>query len=197
MNDLKRRKINSNEDETTECQESINRFKNCIYFNAGVSAENVNKLLILLHEASSEAVQNETSYIWLYIHSIGGDAFSGFSAMDHIQNNGIPVITVADGVVASAATFILLAGYRRFTMPHAHILIHQVQTEFSGKYKELLDDVCNTRSIMSTMKKIYKEKTNLKGKKLNAFLYGELYMTGEKSIEHGLVEDFYSWDLIL
>ena len=77
-------------------------------------------------------------------------------------------------------------------MPHCHILIHQVHTEFSGKYKELLEDVTNTKSLMKTMKKIYKETTFLKGELLKRMLFTELYMTSADAIKHGIVEDLYS-----
>ena len=45
------------------------------------------------------------------------------------------------GFVASAATFLLLAGAERLAMPNAHILIHQIRTGFWGKFNDLLDEV--------------------------------------------------------
>ena len=81
-------------------------------------------------------------------------------------------------------------------MENCHILIHQVQTEFSGKYKELLDDVSNTKSLMTTMKNIYKRKTNLKGKLLKKMLYTELFINSDDAIKHGIVEAVYSTYII-
>lgn len=172
--------------------DTVNRVDTSVYFHARVTQANINKLIVLIGEASNEASRYGSPYVWLYIHSPGGDAFAGFSAMDHISTNWVPIITVADGLVASAATFMLLGGVRRFAMPHCHILIHQVQTEFSGKYKDLLDDVSNTKSLMKTMKEIYKNTTLLRGKLLKQMLYTELYITTQQAIKHGIVENVYS-----
>lgn len=195
MSDKKRKLVpfivNTTQDDDT-LEDSITRHRTTIYFHARVTTSNVNKLLILLQEASEEASQFGAGHIWLYINSPGGDAFAGFSAMDHISQNWVPVVTVADGLVASAATFMLLGGARRFCMPHCHILIHQVQTEFSGKYKELLEDVTNTKSLMKTMKTIYKKNTLLKGKLLKKMLYTELYISSSDAIKHGIVENVHS-----
>lgn len=188
-----RKKKRTLADETSQeiAEQHIERISTCVYFHSRVEVSSVLKLLKCISEATEEAKRTYAPYVWLYIHSAGGDAFAGFSAMDHIKNNEVPVVTVADGLVASAATFILLGGTRRFTMPTAHILIHQVQSEFSGKYKELLDDVSNTKSLMTTMKTIYTSETYMKKKDVKEWLYKELYMTSEQSIKFGLVESIY------
>lgn len=186
----KKRSLSDESSQDGEDQ-NIERISTCVYFHSRVDVSSVLKLLKCISEATEEAKRTYAPYIWLYIHSAGGDAFAGFSAMDHIKNNEVPIVTIADGLVASAATFILLGGVRRFTMPTAHILIHQVQSEFSGKYKELLDDVSNTKSLMSTMKFIYMKETYMKKKDLKEWLYKELYMTSEQSINFGLVESVY------
>ena len=43
-----------------------------------------------------------------------------------LQNLSIDVHTYIDGLIASAATFIYLAGKKRFMSPYSYVLIHQI-----------------------------------------------------------------------
>ena len=53
----------------------------------------------------------------------------------HIKKSNIQIDTYVDGMIASAATFIFLAGTNRYIGEYGHILIHQLSTEFWGKYE--------------------------------------------------------------
>ena len=70
--------------------------------------------------------------LWLYIHTEGGDAYAGLSAMDHIKNLKVPVYTVVDGSCASAGTFILMGGEKKYALPNSSVLIHQIRTDFGN-----------------------------------------------------------------
>ena len=48
--------------------------------------------------------------IYLYIYSPGGDLYMGFSGYEFIKNSKVPIYTYIDGMIASAATFLFLAG---------------------------------------------------------------------------------------
>ena len=159
------RKRLRNEDETEKADEGdIKRINNSIFFHCEVSRNNVLQLIEKLHEAKNEANKFTPAIIRLYIHSEGGDAYAGLSAMNHIQTLGIPVFTIADGFVASAATFMLLAGVKRFAMPNSTILIHQFSTTFWGKYADLIDELENSHQLMKSFRALYSNRTHLKKK---------------------------------
>ena len=48
--------------------------------------------------------------IYVHICSYGGDVFAGLALMDLIKNNEIPITTIVEGPVASAATLMFLGG---------------------------------------------------------------------------------------
>ena len=94
------------EENETNGDDNVVRVDNhCIYFHAEVTRKTVNELIKALRVASVNATRTGHSTIDLFLHSDGGDAFSGLSAMDHVERNMVPVRTIADGCVASAATF--------------------------------------------------------------------------------------------
>lgn len=166
-----------------------------IFFYAPVSTRNTVQLLKALREAGDNALQNCTwpqdARIYLYIHSGGGDAYAGLSAMDHIRLSRVPVVTVADGFVASAATFMLVAGYERKAFRSAKVLIHQISTSFWGKFQDLLDEVENSRDLMRTMKTVYSESTSMTEAEVEMLLTKELQMSATQAREKGLVEEVW------
>ena len=181
------------DDETPE--NCILTIRDCVHFSAPVETKYTLKLLKALDEASEFALKNCTwpcdARVYLYINSGGGCAFAGLSIMDHIRLNRVPIITIADGYVASAATFILIGGYERKSMSNAKILIHQLSTAFWGKYADLLDEAQNSEELMETFRKVYAENTKLRGKRLDSLLNKELHMNASSSLDCGIVDEIW------
>ena len=167
-----------------------------VYFYAEVSRSTVLQLLQSLHKATEYALKHCESVhdaaVYLYVHSSGGDAFAGLSAFDHIRSNRVPVTTVIDGFVASAATFLVLGGQHRAAMRHSALLIHQLSlSNFWGKFSDLVDEVHNSTSLMDTIKSVYAEHTHLTKKKLDAMLSKEKNMDAQTCLELGFVHELW------
>lgn len=161
--------------------------KNEVYFYDEVTRESVLHLVNVLLTLR----EKYTKKIWLFIHSEGGDLHAGMSAMDHIANLGIEVRTVIDGFVASAATLMFLAGTKRYTMPSANLLIHQLSTEFWGKFQDLQDEMANSEGLMNTIKSVYKKHTSIPSKQIKSLLKREMYLSAEKCIEYNIAHAVY------
>jgi ATP-dependent Clp protease protease subunit len=75
---------------------------------------------------SLDADDPETE-IFLYINSPGGSVHDGLAIYDAMQAISAPVTTVCTGLAASMGAVLLAGGNkgRRFTWPHARIMIHQ------------------------------------------------------------------------
>lgn len=167
--------------------------KGCrVFFHADVERRSVLALLDHLEEATKHAVLHDHPCVWLFLHSSGGDAFAGLSAMDHIRANRVPVHTVADGFVASAATFMLLAGAKRYAMPHATVLIHQVSTGFWDKYVYMKDEMHNAEQLMNVLKSIYTSSTKLTTRVVEDLLKKELTMTADECVRNGMVDALFA-----
>lgn len=192
-----RRRVSSEEDEdsseeTPDADASmVRQIRNRVYFHSEVTRKSVLDLLEKLSAAETYALTHECDGIKLFIHSEGGDAYAGLSGMNHIQTCRVPVTTIADGFVASAATFLLLGGRSRFGMEHSTILIHQVRTGFWGKFADLVDEMQNSEQLMNILRNIYSTHTRIKKKRLETILNKELTMTAAQSIENGIIEGIY------
>lgn len=167
-----------------------------VYFHAEVTKATVLELLREVREASAHAMREahpmRTPEVTLYIHSGGGDAHAGLSAMDHLQSNPVPVTTVADGMVASAASFLLLAGTKRVAFPHSFVLIHQLSIGgFEGKYADMQDEMQNTSAVMDALRRIYRERTAMTPKRIDRFLKKELAMDAPQCLKEGFVHEIF------
>ena len=184
----------SDGDTSDTLEKTVYRSGHRVYFHAPVTRESVALLIKHLDEAQNAAFASGHTHVLLFIHSEGGDAYAGLSAMNHIQYGRMPVTTVADGLVASAGTFLLLGGQRRFAMPHSVVLIHQVSTTFWGKYAELEDELANSQQLMATLRRLYKQKTRLTKTKINSILQKELTMTAKHCLRNGIVHGLFAGD---
>src|SRR5437764_6357571 len=106
----------------------------------------------LLHLESEDPDKD----IHLYINSPGGELTALFAIYDTMQYIKPDITTICMGQAASAAAVLLAAGTRgkRFSLPHARILIHQpyggaggqasdieIQAKEIARMRELLDQV--------------------------------------------------------
>ena len=134
---------------------------------------------------------SEIPTLHLHIQSYGGFAHAGFSAYDHIRNLSIPIYTHVDGVAASAATLLILAGKKRFIQRNSFMLIHQLKTDYWGSFthEQMKDQQENSENLMNALKTVYLEKTKLTAKKLEELLKHDLYFNAEQCLEFGLVDE--------
>lgn len=183
------------EDSDEECDKTryVKQVQNKIFFHADVSKKSILKLIECMAQATNYAMEHsDEPKVVLYIHSSGGDAYAGFSGLSHIENNRVPVICVADGFVASAATFLLLGGAQRFAIAYSGILIHQLKIGMWGKYSELLDEITNSGSMMCDITELYKQKTTMPPERLKELLSKEVVLGTSDAINYGFVSGIYT-----
>jgi len=98
------------------------------------------------------SAEDPRSDISLYINSPGGSVSAGLAIYDTMRLIPNDVSTLAMGLAGSMGQFLLSAGTagKRFSLPHAQILMHQGSAGFGGTaadveiYAEQLERVCRT-----------------------------------------------------
>lgn len=199
-NKHKKRKLqndsdNENEDNVEDIDKfNINTHNNEIYYYEDIYKEQILELIHQVKKLTDELQYLSLRYnfspnINLHIYSNGGDAFMGLSIYDFIKNNKIPIYTYINGNIASAATFMYLAGYKRFMSPNSTILIHQISTSFWGKFEDLKDECKNTTELMKIVKDLYSENTLMKKKQLDDILKRELFLNYTECQKLGFLKE--------
>ena len=158
---------------------------NKIFFYKDVNDDSVFELVTTLH--SMEHFRSVT----IFIKSDGGDVYAGLSAMDHMRASPIQITTVADGLCASSATLILFGGNKRLMMPSARILIHQLSSDFSGKFEEFKAEKRNLKSIMKQIRNVYESNSEIPSEKLDKYMEKDVYLKSSTCIRYGIVHGVY------
>ncbi len=129
--------------------------------------------------------------IRVWIRSDGGDLHAGLSAMDCIRSlkRSVKIRTIADGVCASAATFILLGGRTRHMTENSYVLIHQLNMDGTwGKFEDFKDQMENLSQFMDRFKDIYTRETKIPERDLKKLLKRDVYMDADRCLEWKVVD---------
>ena len=170
---------------------------NHVYFYSGVSVESVNELRNTLKIIENHHLGFNTNLgtnirvtpnpIILHIHSYGGSVYAGIQAINAIEECSIPVITVIDGIAASAATWLSLAGDQCYITKYGHMLIHELSTMQGGriKWSHVEEEYKDLKELMDIIMDIYRKRTSLKSKKiLSKLMQKDLYWNAEETCKN-------------
>ena len=176
-------------------EKHISVHENKIYYYSGVSRESAAELNKKIGEIESKSLTLANTLdidpptLKILINSGGGSITAGISSMDTILRSKVPIHTYVDGFCASAATFLSVVGNYRFMSRNSYMLIHQLSTNFWGKYSEFEDEKQNLDLMMKTIKRVYKEYTNVPMRKLDEILKHDLLWDAKMCLKYGLVDE--------
>jgi ATP-dependent Clp endopeptidase proteolytic subunit ClpP len=170
---------------------------NRVYFYSEITRDSVLKLNKTLHGISNQVitqaiiVEGVQDKVFLHINSNGGELYAGLACVDHIINlkKKVDVVSIVDGVAASAGSLISCVCSRRLMHKHSRILIHQLSGGVWGKYEELKDGMSNVHDEMKLIKEIYLEHTKIPKAKLNELLKHDIMFDSKTCLEYGLVDE--------
>lgn len=127
--------------------------------------------------------------VTVWLNSPGGDCIAASQIYTMLMDYQDDVTIKIDGIAASAASVIAMAGTKVLMAPTALMMIHNPMTMAYGnqadmeKAIEMLDEV--KESIMNA----YEIKTSLSRAKLSHLMDSETWMNANKAIELGFADD--------
>lgn len=134
--------------------------------------------------------------IVLYINSPGGSIHDGLAIYDAMRAISSPVSTVCTGLAASMGAVLLAGGDkgRRFTWPHARIMIHQplILGTITGRATDL--DIQAKEMIRSReeINRLLAHHTGQDVERIAADTDRDNFMSPEEAKEYGLIDEVIS-----
>lgn len=179
--------------------------QNHLFYHTEVSEESVDQVKRLMRQYLSKILKLQANRLCkvvakpliLHIYSPGGDVYAGLSLHDFIIEYAktIPVYTVVEGVAASAATMISVAGTKRYITPSSYMLIHQLSTFVGGNFEQIKDEFDNCNKLMARIKGIYTKYTTISKSKLNDILKHDLIFDAIECNKYGMVDEIKLLDV--
>jgi ATP-dependent Clp protease protease subunit len=129
--------------------------------------------------------------IMLYINSPGGLVTAGMAIYDTMQYVRPSVATFCMGQAASMGAFLLAAGAKgkRYSLPHARILIHQPLGGFQGQATDI--DI-HAREILRTRDKVNEllvKHTGQPMERIKQDTERDYFMSAMEAKEYGLIDE--------
>lgn len=124
----------------------------------------------------------------IYINSPGGDVFAGQAILSMLKRHSARKVVYVDGLAASAASVVAMAGDLIRMPRNAMMMIHNVWTFVAGDANRLREMADNLDRISETVVAAYQEKTGLDVDEIKRMMDAETWMTAEEAVELGFAD---------
>ena len=130
----------------------------------------------------------EADTITVRINSPGGSVWDGFAIYNALRSHSAAVTTVVEGVAASAASLIALAGDKVVMRPASELMIHEAWTFTDGNADAMRKVADMLDGINTTLAGIYAEKAGTPEDMWREAMRAETWFTPNEALESGLVD---------
>ena len=134
-----------------------------------------------------EAESNDP--VKVFINSPGGDVDAGFAIYDMVRFVSCPVIMVGMGLIASAASLILLAvpAERRVGLPNSSYLIHQPLSEMKGNATDIEIHAMQLEKIKAKLNRIISDATGTDLETVASDTDRDHWLDADQAVAYGLI----------
>ena len=134
--------------------------------------------------------------IHVRINSGGGSVFGAYAIMNLLKSHPAEVITYIDGIAASAATLIAMAGNKIVAALGSILMIHLPATGVWGNVNDLQKAIEVLNTITESMVDVYHAKTGIDKTTIRAMLEKDDWMTGSQAFQKGFVDEVADLEVV-
>ncbi|KQU30335.1 MULTISPECIES: head maturation protease, ClpP-related [unclassified Rhodococcus (in: high G+C Gram-positive bacteria)] len=142
--------------------------------------------------SASEMVQElnaiDTPEIVVRINSPGGNVFEGIAILNALRAHKAKVTTIVEGLAASAASFIAMAGDEVVMRRNAELMIHDAWGECIGNAKDMADMANQLGRISDNIASIYADKAGGDIGQWRDAMTAETWYSDAEAVEAGLAD---------
>ena len=126
--------------------------------------------------------------VTIWINSPGGDCIAASQIYSMLMDYKGSVTVKIDGVAASAASVIAIAGTKVLMAPTAMLMVHNPATMAFGDHNEMQKAIEMLAEVKESIINAYEIKTSLSRIKLDHLMESETWMNANKAIELGFAD---------
>ncbi len=132
--------------------------------------------------------------VTVHINSVGGDMYGGIAIYNRLKGLSGEVITINDGLAASAGSIIFQAGDVRKVNSGSNLMIHGALGFLYGYYQvpDLQAAIKQLEAHNKAGINIYEERTGRAFKDIKKLVDAETWMTGEEAVTEGFADEVIS-----
>ena len=126
--------------------------------------------------------------ITVWINSPGGDVFAAAQIYNMLRDYKGSVTVKIDGIAASAASVIAMAGDKVCVSPVAMMMIHNPATMAMGEAKDMQKAITMLNEVKESILNAYEFKTGLTRARLSHMMDDETWFNAKKAVELGFAD---------
>lgn len=126
--------------------------------------------------------------ITVWINSPGGDVFAAAQIYNMLRDYKGSVTVKIDGIAASAASVIAMAGDKVCVSPVAMMMIHNPATMAMGEAKDMQKAIDMLNEVKESILNAYEFKTGLTRARLSHMMDDETWFNAKKAVELGFAD---------
>lgn len=135
-----------------------------------------------------EELEAGSGDITVWINSPGGDCVAAAQIYNMLMDYKRNVTVKIDGIAASAASVIAMAGTKVLVSPVSMLMIHNPATIAFGDSAEMKKAISMLDEVKESIINAYEIKTGLKRDKISRLMDAETWMDANKAIELGFAD---------
>jgi len=159
-----------------------------VFLGGQVTDELANLVTAQLLFLESEDPEREIN---MYVNSPGGSVTAGLAIYDTMQFVRPPVSTLCVGQAASMGAVLLAAGAKgkRYALPHARIMIHQLSGGFEGQAADIDIQAREALRLRELLNEILANHTGQSIKRIEKDTDRDNFLSAAQSVEYGLIDE--------
>ena len=123
------------------------------------------------------------------INSEGGSVFDGIAIYNTLLSNKATITVDIDGLAASIASIIAMAGDTIRMANNALFMIHDPWTFAMGSADELRDQADLLDKVRDQLVTTYVSRSRIDAEKVSALMADETWMSSQEALDHGLIDE--------
>ncbi|OPX18681.1 MAG: ATP-dependent Clp endopeptidase, proteolytic subunit ClpP [Desulfobacca sp. 4484_104] len=134
----------------------------------------------------------------IYINSPGGSVAAGLAIYDTMQFVKPDVTTICVGQAASMGALLLAAGAagKRYALPHATIMLHQVMGGVSGQASDVEIHAREILRLKKSLNQILHHHTKKTMKSIQVDTDRDFFMSAEQAKDYGVIDEIIEHRLV-
>ena len=129
-----------------------------------------------------------TGPVTIWLNSPGGDCIAASQIYSMLMDYKADVTVKIDGIAASAASVIAMAGTKVLMAPTALMMIHNPATSAFGDHADMRKAIEMLDEVKESIINAYEIRTNLSHTQLSHMMDDTTWMNAKKAIELGFVD---------
>ena len=158
-----------------------------LYFDGDIAQDSWFDDDITPKQFKSELINSEGDIV-VWLNSPGGDVFAASQIYNMLKEYNGKVTVKIDGIAASAASVIAMAGSEILMSPVAMMMINNPATVIYGEASDLQSGIDMLSEVKESIINAYEQKTSLPRNKISKMMDAETWFSAQKAGELGFAD---------